>query len=377
MARDTKHWGKDPRDHRRHQRQQPGGRALGVVAGMHGTVAAVREERDGRGEVRAVVTEERYELTVPPALKERVRSLFVKVNRVDDRRGSGRVGGRILVVTFHEPQGGIRGLPTSRAEERKLQKLGFTHVAIQWIPEASREEAAGTRVFGSSSYDERAFRIAWFKPRGGHQHAGEKGGEVVHEVYDELSVLQWIYENDLLALYDVPHLIGQGLLPKRDDDREAENGIAAQAQALFGRPMGPVHPERAFHRSRLLARLIERYEGDSDRALSAFETSERGKRSAARFAFDTFGAQAFYVSHAIGLAYAVFHLPNARFVLRVDLRTRIAEVEPMRVDHHGMDEMLAYDRFLTDAAFRRCTWDEFQLVCGGIGTTIAPAPATP
>lgn len=369
MARDNQRWGKDPRDHRRYQRQHPGGRALGVVAGVHGTVAAVREERDDRGEVSAVVTEDRYDLAVPASLKDRMRSIFVKVNRVDDRRGSGRIGGRILVVTFHESQGGIRGLPVSNAQTGKLRKLGFTHVAIQAIPEASREAAAGTREFGSPSYDERAFRIAWFKPRGGHQHAGEKGGEVVHEIHDELSVLEWVYENDLLALYEVPHLVGQGILPKRDDDREAENGIAAQAQALFGRPMGPVHPERAFHRSRLLARLIERY-GD-EQAIAAFEASERGKRNAARLAFDTFGAQTFYVSHARGLAYAVFHLPNARFVLRVDLRARTAAVGPMRVDRHGMDEMLAYDRFLTDASFRRCTWDEFQLVCGGIGTAIA------
>jgi len=375
MARDSQHWGKDPRDRRRHQRQHPGGRALGVVAGVHGTVAAVREERDGQGEVRAVVTEDRYDLTVPSALKERVRSLFVKVNRVDDRRGSGRVGGCILVVTFREPQGGIRGLPVSNAQAGKLRRLGFTHVTIQAIPEASREAAAGPRP--ACPYDERAFHIAWFKPRGGHQHAGEKGGEVVHETYDELSVLEWVYENDLLALYDVPHLVGQGLLPKRDDDREAENGIAAQAQALFGRPMGPVHPERVFHRSRLLARLIERYEGDPGRALSAFEMSERGKRTAARFAFDTFGAQAFYVSHALGLAYAVFHLPGARFVLRVELWQRIATVEPMRVDQHGMDEMLIYDRFLTNAAFRSVTWDEFRVLTGGIGTAVAPASATP
>lgn len=164
----------------------------------------------------------------------------------------------------------------------------------------------------------------------------------------------------------MPHLVGQGILPKRDDDREAENGIAAQAQAFFGRPMGPVHTERVFHRSRLLGRLIERY-GDDERALAAFEASERGKRTAARLAFDTFGAQTFYVSHGLGLAYAVFHLPGARFVLRVDLRKRTAEVEPMRVDRHGMDEMLAYHRFLTDAAFRMCTWDEFRIHAGGIG----------
>jgi hypothetical protein len=296
----------------------------------------------------------------------------VKVNRVDDRVGSGRIGGRILVMTFHESQGGIRGLPVSRAEERKLQKLGFTHVTIAWIPPDVRDDAAGPRPTGS--YDERAFRIAWWKPRGGHQHAGEKGGEVVHEVHDELSVLQWIYENDLLALYEVPHLVGQDLLPKRDDDREAENGIAAQAQAFFGRPMGPVHHEAVFHRSRLLARFIERY---GEQALSAFEASERGKRTAARVAFDAFGAQTFYVSHALGLAFAVFHLPGARFVLRVDLRARTAEVEPMRVDRHGMDEMLAYHRFLTDAAFQRCTWDEFRAHAGGIGTAISPMADAP
>lgn len=369
MARDSKHWGKDPRDRRRFQRQHPGGRAPGTVAGVHGTVAAVREERDDRGEVRAVIAEDRYDLAVPAELKPRVRSLFVKVNRVDDRTGGNRQGGRVLVVTFHEPQGGIHGLPVSNAQAGKLRKLGFTHVVIQWIPPEARDEAAGPRLDGP--YDERTFRIAWFKPRGGHQHAGEKGGEIVHEAHDELSVLQWIYENALLALYEVPHLVSQGLLPKRDDDREAENGIAAQAQAFFGRPMGPVHPERVFHRSRLLGRLIERH-GD-ERALAAFEASERCRRAAARLAFDTFGAQTFYVSHGLGLAYAVFHLPNARFVLRVNLRQRTAEVEPMRVDRHGMDEMLAYHRFLTDAAFQRCTWDEFRVAAGGIGIAVSAA----
>lgn len=206
MARDSRRWGKDPRDARRHKLQHPGGKAPGIVAGVRGAVAAVREERDGRGEVRVVVTEDRYDLPVPSALRDRVRSLFVKVNRVEDRQGSGRRGGRMLVVTFHEPQGGIRGLPVSNAQDGKLRKLGFTHVVIQWIPPEARDEAAGAHPAGP--YDERAFRIAWFKPRGGHQHADEKGGEVVHEVHDELSALQWIYENDLLALYDVPHLVG-------------------------------------------------------------------------------------------------------------------------------------------------------------------------
>lgn len=370
MARDGQHWGKDPRDRRRFQRQHPGGKASGTVAGVHGTVAAVREERDDRGEVRAVIVEDRYDLAVPAELKVRVRSLFVKVNRVDDRTGGNRQGGRVLVVTFHEAQGGIHGLPVSNAQAGKLRKLSFTHATIQWIPPDARDAAAGERPEGP--YDERAFRIAWFKPRGGHQHAGEKGGEVVHEVRDELSVLEWIYENDLLALYEVPHLVSQGLLPKRDEDREAENGIAAQAQALFGRPMGPVHSEPVFHRCRLLARFIAR-SGDAGKALAAFLASERNKRVEARLAFDTFGAQTFYVSRGLGLAYAVFHLPNARFVLRVNFRQRTAEIEPMRVDRHGMDEMLAYHRFLTDAAFRMCTWDEFRVAAGGIGTaTMAP-----
>lgn len=243
MARDARRYGKDPRDVRRKKTARPGGSAHGVIAGTRGTIDAVREEKDRAGTVRKTITEERYNLDVPQALRNRVRSVFVKQNRIETPGSDTVRGGRVLVITFREPQNGITGLPVSTAEERRLRKLAFVHVTIEFLPLEIRDAAAGPYLGG---YDERAFRITWWKPRSGHRHEHEKGGEVVHGICDELSVLAWLSENDLGTLYEIPRAVKDRLLPMRDEDRDRENALA-----LGLVPRAP----KSFPRERLGARL--------------------------------------------------------------------------------------------------------------------------
>ncbi len=246
MARDSQRWGKDRRDRHPHD-HRPGARAVANIGGIHGIVAAVREERGRGGVVRSIITEERFNIPMPPAIDDRVRGIFVKVNweRAPHEPTPGRCRSRVLVIAFRNPQGGIVGLPVRRAEANKLRKCGYTHVTITWLAEDARDAAAGQRPRG---YDERAFRIAWYKPRGGHWQEGEKGGEIVHAVHDELSVLEWLTRHNLLALYDIPELRVQGFLPLRDEDRSAAN-------MRMLAPGHVPHPPNTFHAERLLRRI--------------------------------------------------------------------------------------------------------------------------
>src|SRR3989339_2209219 len=223
---------KDKRD-QHHKKPHKGAKTPGHFGGKHGQVAQVREEIKGQGEVKTQVVEERFNLTVPYGLKNQIKRVFVKRNRAQDivlgMPLSEYIRNQVLVVVFRNPQGGISGLPVTLAKKHKLQKLGFTHVTIESVPENHLDHLARPIP---GDYDERHMVIRFWKPKAGHRKDGDKGGELVHEEYDELSVLEWLYENFLLDLYELPHLVSYDLLPKRDQERYAENAIVAQSQIL-------------------------------------------------------------------------------------------------------------------------------------------------
>lgn len=247
-----------------------------------------------------------------------------------------------LVITFRDPQQGIHGMPATPATTRKLAKASFTVAVIQRVPEGARDALAGPRT---GPYDERGFRLTCCTPKDGHRQRGQQRDDTVYDVVDELQVLQFLYEYDLTALYEVPHLATCGFLPKRDEDRAYENAIVAQADTVLGTwSVAPWCEPKTYHASRLHDRLLRIF-GDLDRAARAFEQTVRGARVAGPYnPMRIAQKQQFYCASDVRTAYAIVTHPNGhRLVVTYDLQHRaLIAIEPIRRDVHGTEILDGY-----------------------------------
>ncbi|MDO8425353.1 MAG: hypothetical protein Q7T01_02465 [bacterium] len=372
MARDAKRHGKDRRDRNRYMHKQRGGHA--PVPGGKARTATTREVPDARRDTREVTDEHRYNLRVPSALGGHVREIFVKVDRVRTFDQDGRKVRECdvtpkLVIVFRDRQHGVRGMPVPPAAAKRHRRTSFTHAVLQRIPEGARTELAGERT---GAYDERGFRCTCFAPAGGQHARGGQHGEAVFDVVDELSVLQFLYEHDLTALYAVPHLASSGFLPMRDEDRMRDNSIAAQIQAAFGATARRNEPP-SFHAYRLYERLLTHAAGgDRERTQQAMEGSARGRRFAepndpAMLAI----SEQFYASEGLGLAYAVYGYPDGgRFVASYDVHRReLLAIDPIPRDADGVEVLHGFQvAFLQNPNYKPVISAVFRAMIAGIRT---------
>lgn len=339
------------------------------------------------GRLVRLVREERYNVPVPHALKGEVHRLFAKRNIAYelDQRGEivdTRLLGRVLVIVLHKDAKiarGIVGLPGTAADEKRQRKLGFTHLTIGYVPKGCRDDTAGPRPEG---YDERAFALRFYKPKGGGRHGDEKGGEEVHAVIDELSVLEWIHENGLTALYEAKPLVVNGLLPKTDEQRAEENALAAKMQIAFGRSTVEPHPERDFHRSRLLTRYRNLFRANVEawdeggiakaetRAYEAYRKRVIAEKAAHELASGQIAAQEFFLDDQRSFAYALFNLPGARYIVAVDLEHRFLLIRPLVEDVNGLEQIEVAGRLLTLAGCVSIDWQTFAMFSRGIGAAL-------
>ncbi len=353
----------------------------GIMGSLASDEVDVRDVHEGRRLTR-LVREERYNVPVPHALKGEVYRLFAKRNVAFelDQRGEitdTRLLGRVLVIVLHKDAKiarGIVGLPGTAADTKRLRKLGFTHLTISYLPKDCRDEAAGRRPEG---YDERAFALRFYKPKGGGRHVDEKGGEEVHAVIDELSVIEWIHENDLTALYEAKPLVVNGLLPKTDEQRAEENALAAKMQITF-----QPHAQRDFHRTRLLTRYRDLFRANVEawdekgiaraeaRAYEVFSKTVIAEKAAPELASGQIAAQEFFLDERRGFAYALFNLPGARYIVAVDVARRDILVRPLAEDVNGLEQIEVAGRLLTLAGCQSIDWQTFSVFTRGIGTTI-------
>ncbi|MFA5186184.1 MAG: hypothetical protein WC551_06870 [Patescibacteria group bacterium] len=329
------------------------------------------------GKLAAIVAESRVDVTVPTALKDRVKEVFIKANTAVELQGDiivdTRLRSRVLVVVFKQVQNGIRGLPVTPAEGRKLRKEGFTHVVITSVPEGARERETA-EALEAGRYDESGWWMGFYKPKGGHVHSHEKGGELVREFRSELFVLQYLYENDLADLFGVQLLTSWGFLPKTDDMREAENTAAAQLQLLFGRPQRLQNPERSYHRKRLMERfcvlLRESAVDKDDLAAKVNEVMSEtviGPTMYSRVEDGTLESRAYYLALDDSIAYSIHNSSQGQMVAKFDLQSRTVEVGLTKVGLNGLALMSFYDDFLTSNRFRQVSWEEFSAHTAGIG----------
>ncbi|WKZ28638.1 MAG: hypothetical protein QY323_03805 [Patescibacteria group bacterium] len=369
-------------DHSRHRARSGHGR----LAGLSSDGIEAREVTE-KGRIVRFVREERYNVPVPHGLKGEVRNLFIKRNSAFELDLHGKIYderalGRVLVIVPHKDAKiarGIVGIPGTNAETKRLRKLGFSHLTIGWIPPDRREEAAGKRPEG---YDERAFALNFYHPKSGGRHAGEKDGELVHEIIDELSVLEWIDENGLAELYTSKPLLANGFLPKTDEQRAEENAIAAKTQIAFGRPALQPHPEHAFHRTRLLERYRTLFRANVDlwdedalakaemRAREAFAKSRVGRKSFDELSSGRIAAQDFYVDERRGFAYALFNLPGARYIVAIDAARKGITVSPLAEDVSGLEQIMVAGVQLTLSGCVQVDWPVFSAYARGIGTVL-------
>ena len=320
-----------------------------------------REETKG-GKIIAVVAEVRSDIATPDKLKHRVKSVFVKTNTAiqidrDQVVGVPKVRSHALVITFKSPQNGIQGMPVTSAETRKLRKEGHTHVVV------------------TSTYDpdrDHGWWIGFYKPKGGHAHRGEKGGELIAEFGDELFVLQYLYENDLLALYGIPLVKSWSFLPKTDDMREEENAAATAILTVFGRP-ARLHEEGTYHRARLLERFRDLYRdsaADTEeldaKAQHALAETVIGQTTLHRIADGTFEVRVAYLSNDDRIAYAIYNTSDGQSVVKINLEHRTVEVGLVKCDQNGLALMALYDSFLTSTNFHEIPWVEFATRTTGI-----------
>jgi len=227
-------------------------RCASSLAGSH--IENAREEMKG-GQIAAIVVETRLDLTFPSALKARgVTGVFIKLNIrhiIESEMIVQSVpAGRSLVVVYGD--GKITGLPLTKAQAKKLHK-GYRHFVIRYEPDEMRK-MRNAHLGPESSFDEEGFWIGWYTPKGGHRHADEKGGELVAEFRSELFVLQFLYENSLVALYEIEPLVEWGFLPvndrRRDDEEYAyHNGGMTPDGKIIKDPR--IHPAQSYHSRRL------------------------------------------------------------------------------------------------------------------------------
>lgn len=361
---------KDPRDRRRRQRQQrrqEGSSARGRVGGAmaparRGSVVAVRHETNNKGKITTEVTEEAFDLPMPNGLGKALKTLRIKINRTREidgpYKGSECVRSFVLSLVFRRTVEGLLGLPVSPTRQRKLRKIAYDRVSIEKIPDNKRDELAGP---AGSGYDERGWRVNFWKDGHGKRRPGKRfSGRPVHTAIDELSVLEWIFNNGLEALYESPYLIGNRLLPKTDEQRVHEDGVVAGMKLAFGVSTAQPNSESSLHRSRLEKRLIRAFEGDELAALNALSATVIGSRTISREMTQTLPEQKFYLSRELGLAYALYNFPGMRYVMRLDLGKGEVFMEPLRVNKHGTPVMKRYQFFLENAMFQEIPWEAFQ-----------------
>lgn len=346
--------------------------------GSHGQKPGEIETREEteKGRLKAIVAESRIDLPIPTGLKAKgIKSVFAKINTateiIGESTGITTVRSRALVVAFAQPQNGIAGLPVTRAQARKLRTNGFNHLVITSVPKAAREREQW-EALANGRYDESGWWIGFYKPKGGHHHRDEKGGELVQDFQSELFVLQYLYENGLTGLYEVPLIASWNLLPKRDDDREEENAATAAIQMVFGRS-GRLHAEASYHRARLHAHFHDIFrEGASDedeleqKVRQTFAETVIGQSIIRRVEEGTFEHRTFYVSDDNGTAYAMHNTVDGQLVTKIDLRSRSIEVGLVKQDLNGLALMELYDDFLTSQRFRQIPWQEFSARTVGI-----------
>ncbi|MFA5130344.1 MAG: hypothetical protein WC477_05535 [Patescibacteria group bacterium] len=323
--------------------------------------------------VVAIVAESRIDLTVPNPLKERLKAVFVKTNTetkvYGETVGETMTRSRVIVLVFKKPQNGISGLPVTPAESRKLRKDGFTHLVITSFPEGARDHTD----WKIGRYDESGWWVGFYKPKGGHAHDGEKGGEIVRDFNSELFILQFLYENDLLALYEVPLIASWGFLPKTDDARENENAAAAAIQTMFGRSER-FHKEHTYHRARLLECFRDLYrEGASDedeleqKAQAAFVETVIGRTTLQRIDAGTFETRTYYLSDDDRIAYAIHNGSDGQYVVKINRASKSVDVGLTKRDLNGLELMSLYDDFLTSNRFRQVSHSEFRAYTSGVG----------
>ncbi len=334
-----------------------------------------REEMRG-GNIVSIIAESRVDIPVPAALKDRgVKEVFTKTNSAVELQGESITAegfrSRTLVVVFKQPQNGIRGLPVSPAEGRKLRKQGFTHLVITSVPQGARQRE-GLDALMQGRYDESGWWLGFYKPTGGHRHEGQKGGELVCDFQSELFVLQYLCENGLWSLYEVPLIASWKFLPKTDEQREEENAAAEQIQALFGR-VQRLHEEHTYHYARLFEHFRDMHrESAMDeteleaRAQAALNDTVIGGLRQRRIEDGSYETRAYYLALDESMAYSIHNSRQGQMVVKIDLRTRTVEVGLVKQDLNGLALMGFYDDFLTSNKFREVTWSEFSTYTTGI-----------
>jgi|GEM_PF-2547078 len=331
-----------------------------LFGGIKGSVAHLREQTSPKGHLVGIVCEERFDLKPPYGLGTKIKEIFVKHNSILDVQGTTltsegwRPGGTVLVIVFRDMQT-IMGLPVTEGRVRKYRKMAYTHVAINRMPKSQQ------------SSEENDWAIAFYRHKAGRIRDNEKSGELALEVQDELSVLQWLFENGLEELTEISTVQSWKLLPKTDSQREAENAIAAQAQTLgFGMQQ---HPEKTFHFFRLLKRIAENADGEiTDDVKTAYANTVIGGRKVTQLQIGGLSPCSFYYSKELKVCYALYTFPEWKYVVRIDIEHRKTTCEPMKTGIDGEPQWVAYHNFLTSAGFQKIPYDAFASLVGGIGT---------
>lgn len=295
----------------------------------------------------AIRREDNIDLAIPQALKGRIDRIRVKTNyeRHDaDEATDERYVSSVLIIGFRGGyQQGIKGLQLSDANQNDFRKRAWTHLTIECLPEPVLDAAAGLRDWNRDPFlDERGTRITWWRRGSGGQRKGQKDGEEVKSLCDELQVLEWLIENDLEALYEIGCL--RGILPLRDEDRERMNEIAAQVHTYLGAALSaaPTVPDHEFHYRRLWHRIAwlvscgQPEQADEERVFERYAQTKIGNRTKVRAEDGLETGQRFFVNADEAIACAVYCWPAYREAVIVDLVSNVAEIQPLEENGKGL-----------------------------------------
>ena len=340
-----KHW-KDRQRFKMKQRAK-GGLRIRTVPGQERKVQSRIVPAASPQEKTKIRREDNLDFPIPAALKGRVDTIRLKSNyerTMDADVSDERFVSSVLVIGFRGGyQQGIKGLLLPKPQERDCTKRAWTHVAIECLPDAVLDTAAGPRDWmRDPGYEERDMRITWYRRGAGSHRRNGKDGEVVKSFCDELQVLQWIVENDLEGFYGIPHL--RGILPLRDEDRERHNAISAQAHTAFGAALSavPTIPEHEFHRARAWQRIaFLMSEGDpaaanEEAVFERYAETKIGARAKKSVENGMKTGQRFFVHVERALVVAVYAWPGCREALLMDLVSNEGRVEPLEVNGKGL-----------------------------------------
>ena len=356
------------------QGKGPSGQTIARVfdGGQTGRVTDIRDETDQDGQLTNQVMETRFDVPTPQSVRGLIKSIFVKRNVVVEReigmRQHGRVRSDVLVIVprpkARQIVGQISGLPVNDVQAKKLRSCGFTHLTITWIPKAVRHNLFESEEHQGVTFQERSYRLAFYRPKSGHHCRGDKGGQLVHEVTDELSVMQWLFENGLEGLWDSEYLASSGLLPMHDRERKHLMAVAAQMSTAFGVTVGAPKQEQ-FHRARAWARYQQMF---GDQAKDRFEQTVIGQQVVGNFKSGTLDIQRFYYAPDMMTAVALYNFKGCRWIVEFDLNERKVNTETMPVDHHGRPTMAEERNFLEGTFFQEVDEPTFRSLTRGMGT---------